>query len=142
MAAMDCLVLPSHGEPFGRVLVEAMLLGRPAIATDQGGPPEIVDAGRSGFLVPVGDPQALAVAMGRMARNRDGARRMGHAGQQRAAEMFSVERNAHATCKVYQTLLSRRSPATGLEATDGVAGCRDTATHPEEEEGSNGGRSR
>lgn len=50
-------------EPFGRVIVEAMMAGRPVIATDAGGAREIVDSGRTGLLVEPGDPSALRRAI-------------------------------------------------------------------------------
>jgi glycosyltransferase involved in cell wall biosynthesis len=103
--ALDCLVLPSHGEPFGRVLVEAMLLGKPVIATDAGGPREIVQRGITGLLVPQKDPSALAAAMLQVARNRTDSTQMGEAGRRRAQLLFSVERNVEKTVEVYRSLL-------------------------------------
>ena len=64
MRAMDAVIHPSiHPEPFGRTLVEAMLVGVPVIATDTGASSEILDEGRAGTLVPPGDPDALAKAI-------------------------------------------------------------------------------
>ncbi|NDK12687.1 MAG: hypothetical protein COZ06_07030 [Armatimonadetes bacterium CG_4_10_14_3_um_filter_66_18] len=103
--AVDCLVLPSHGEPFGRVLVEAMLLGKPVVATGAGGPREIVEQGATGLLVPQQDPAALAAAMLEVARNRADAARMGAGGRRRARLLFSVERNVEKTVEVYRDLL-------------------------------------
>jgi glycosyltransferase involved in cell wall biosynthesis len=63
--ASDAYVLSSDFETFGVVLIEAMAMGRPVIATDCGGPKEIVDD-QNGMLVPVDDVTALADAMSRM----------------------------------------------------------------------------
>ncbi len=52
-------------EGFGRVVAEAMAMGRPVIATDIGAPPEIIEEGRTGWLVPPGDAKALAIAIER-----------------------------------------------------------------------------
>jgi glycosyltransferase involved in cell wall biosynthesis len=52
MQAVDVMCLPSHREPFGLVYVEAALLGKPAIACDAGGAPEIIKDGVTGVLVP------------------------------------------------------------------------------------------
>jgi glycosyltransferase involved in cell wall biosynthesis len=57
------LVLPSEWEAFGLVLLMAMAVGTPIIATSVGGVPEVLDGGRAGLLVPYGDPEALAVAL-------------------------------------------------------------------------------
>jgi glycosyltransferase involved in cell wall biosynthesis len=60
---IDMLVLTSWEEPFGIVVVEAMAAGVNVIATDAGGPPEILDHGRAGILVPPRNPTALADAV-------------------------------------------------------------------------------
>ena len=66
MQAVDVVVHPSiHPEPFGRTLVEAMLLGTQVVATDAGAAAAILDHGRAGTLVPPGDPAALAVTPSR-----------------------------------------------------------------------------
>jgi glycosyltransferase involved in cell wall biosynthesis len=61
--ALDVVVHASFDEPFGLVLVEAMALGKPLVATAAGGPLEIVEDGVSGLLIPPGDPERLAQAV-------------------------------------------------------------------------------
>jgi glycosyltransferase involved in cell wall biosynthesis len=63
MRHLDLLVLPSHEEPFGTVLAEAMAVGTPVVATAVDGLAEVVDDGVSGLLVPPGSPAALAEAI-------------------------------------------------------------------------------
>ena len=63
MRHLDVLVLPSHQEPFGTVLAEAMAVGTPVVATRVGGLPEVVDDGVTGRLVAPGDPAQLAAAV-------------------------------------------------------------------------------
>jgi glycosyltransferase involved in cell wall biosynthesis len=65
MAAADAVVLSSAWENFPNVLVEALAVGTPVIATRVGGVPEIVEDGVNGLLVPPGDRQALAAAISR-----------------------------------------------------------------------------
>lgn len=60
MAAVDAVAVPTEGEPFGRVILEALALGKPVIATDDGGPAEILPAA---CLIPSADPAALARAL-------------------------------------------------------------------------------
>jgi phosphatidylinositol alpha-mannosyltransferase len=57
-------VLPAEGEAFGLVLVESLASGTPAVCVDLGGPPEIVDSPSVGRVVPPGDADALAAALG------------------------------------------------------------------------------
>jgi glycosyltransferase involved in cell wall biosynthesis len=63
MRHLDVLVLPSHEEPFGTVLAEAMAVGTPVVATRVDGLPEVVPDGVAGLLVRPGDPGALARAV-------------------------------------------------------------------------------
>ncbi len=57
---LHLLVVPSQFEPFGRVVIEAMACGRPVIGSQDGGIPEIIDNGQTGYLVEVGDFKAFA----------------------------------------------------------------------------------
>ncbi|MBM4161474.1 MAG: glycosyltransferase family 4 protein [Ignavibacteria bacterium] len=69
MSAIDIFVLPSYAETYGLVLIEAMAMEKPVIATSAGGVPEIVEHGRTGLLVPPRDHEALADAMVTLLRN-------------------------------------------------------------------------
>lgn len=77
MQAMDIVVHASDQEPFGLVVVEAMSLGKPVIATTPGGPREVLTHETSGLLVPHGDAQALAEAIGRLLADSALAARLG-----------------------------------------------------------------
>ena len=68
MRHLDVLVLPSHQEPFGTVLAEAMAVGTPVVATRVGGLAEVVQDGVTGRLVAPGDPAALAAGGARRAQ--------------------------------------------------------------------------
>ena len=63
---MDVLVLPSEAEGFGLVLIEAMAMGVPVVATDAPGIRDVVKNEQTGLLVPVGQPQMLAGAIKRI----------------------------------------------------------------------------
>lgn len=91
----DCTVyvLPSYyREGIPRTLLEAMATGRPLITTDWQGCRETVLAGENGFLVPVRDSAALALAMARFLEEPDLARRMGRRSREMARERFDVRR--------------------------------------------------
>jgi glycosyltransferase involved in cell wall biosynthesis len=89
-AALDVFVLPSLNEGQGRVLVTAMALGIPVVATRVGGVPEVVEDGRQGVLVPPAEPEALGQAVVRLLRDRQHARSLGAEGRARAL-LFSSE---------------------------------------------------
>jgi glycosyltransferase involved in cell wall biosynthesis len=92
IAAAEVVVLSSHYEGFGLVLVEAMALGRPVVATDcPSGPAEIIRDGVDGFLVPPGDAGRLAECLAALLRDGGLRERMGQAGSLRA-QYFSQER--------------------------------------------------
>ena len=63
LTALDLFVLPSYSETYGLVVIEAMAMKRPVIATDAGGVPEIITDGQTGLLVPPRDVVALAKAI-------------------------------------------------------------------------------
>lgn len=84
-----CSISP---EPFGRVIVEAMLAGRPVIATRAGGPTEIVTDNQTGLLVEPGDSHALAAAIQRLLEDRQFAAGIGCAAQREAEERFRLDR--------------------------------------------------
>ena len=88
----EVVVVPSFGEGFGMVALEAMERGRPVIASAVGGLPEIVDEGRTGLLVPPGDVEALVRAIAQVADDPARAAGMGQAGRARALDGFSQER--------------------------------------------------
>jgi glycosyltransferase involved in cell wall biosynthesis len=100
------VVVPSHGEGFGMVALEAMERGRAVIASAVGGLPEIVDDGVTGVLVPPGDPGRLADAIQQLAS--DPARRaaMGAAGRMRALARFSQDRCTDAVEDLYRIALA------------------------------------
>jgi glycosyltransferase involved in cell wall biosynthesis len=79
-------------EPFGRVIVEGMLAGKPVIASRAGGAVEIITPPDTGLLVPPGDAPALASALQGLLRNPLRAKRMGRHAKQHALQHFSVSR--------------------------------------------------
>ena len=100
------VVVPSLGEGFGMVALEAMERGRPVIASDVGGLPEIVEHDRSGLVVPAGDAEALADAIVALAGDPDRADEMGRAGRARALEAFRQERCTDSTERLYLEALA------------------------------------
>jgi glycosyltransferase involved in cell wall biosynthesis len=77
------LVLPSEWEAFGLVLLEAMAAGTPVVASAVGGVPDVLDQGRSGRLVPYGDPVALASALRSVLEDGETTARLVRSGRER-----------------------------------------------------------
>ncbi|MEW9525607.1 glycosyltransferase family 4 protein [Agrobacterium radiobacter] len=102
MAAMDAVAHTSIvAEPFGRVVVEAMMCGRPVVATRGGGVTEIIRDGETGLLVPPGEPSALAAALGRVLSDPALAERLAQKGREDVSQRFSLEE----TCRSVSALL-------------------------------------
>lgn len=91
-AAMDIFVLASHREGFPRAAMEAAAMGVPVIATDIRGCREVVDHELNGLLVPVNDPDALAVAINDLAASRERRTEMGTASRKKALSTFDERR--------------------------------------------------
>jgi len=104
---IDLFVLASNWEGFGLALIEAMSSGKPVVATKVGGIPEIVEDGECGFLVPPGDPQALAEKVIYLLRNRDLATEMGKEGRKRVETLFSLDNMIVKLEGLYQDLLNQ-----------------------------------
>ena len=99
-------------EPFGMVVIETMALGRPVIASNEGGPTEIIENGRTGLLVPPRDPGPLAHAMVDLLTDRQRRAAIADAGHAVAHERFSAEEMTRALAAVYR----RASVAARLRA--------------------------
>lgn len=92
LAAMDVFCLPSWREGMPRTIIEAMMMGKPVVATNIRGSREEVVAGETGYLVSTRDPQALAEAFLRCAANTVVAKKMGYAGRKRALKLYDERR--------------------------------------------------
>jgi glycosyltransferase involved in cell wall biosynthesis len=99
------VVVPSHGEGFGLVALEAMERGRAVVATAVGGLPEIVEDGVTGLVVPPRDADALAAALRTLLGDPARVAAMGAAGRRRAVEEFSQARCTDRTEALYEAAL-------------------------------------
>jgi glycosyltransferase involved in cell wall biosynthesis len=112
LAGLDVLVHPPTApEPFGRVLAEAMAVGRPVIAARCGGIPEVVEDGVTGLLVPSSDVGAFTAAVVRLLEDPALCRRLGGAGRRRAEARFGIEAHAAGVLEVYRAVLEGRRAA-------------------------------
>jgi glycosyltransferase involved in cell wall biosynthesis len=97
-------------EPFGQVVVEAMACGVPIVATDAGGPAEILEHGSDGLLVPPGDADALAAAVIQLLEDANLRMRLTEAAT-RKVQRYRPERVAAEVEAVYAAVLGRRASA-------------------------------
>ena len=102
--AADLVLLTSISEGIPLTLIEGMNVSLPVLATDVGGVGEVVEDGRTGFLVPAGDDHALAEKMLLLAENEPLRRQMGERGRQRASTMFSESRMLDEYSTIYNEL--------------------------------------
>ncbi len=113
LAASDLFVLTSRWEGLPRSIIEAMRAGLPVVASAVGGVGELVEDGRTGFLLDPGLDEASAVAeltavLRRLLGSADLRHALGAAGRRRYEEHFTFERMAVETAGLYQELLNKR----------------------------------
>jgi glycosyltransferase involved in cell wall biosynthesis len=106
--AADILVLPSEHEPFGVVVNEAMLCGRPVIVSDRvGAKYDLVREGETGFVYPCGDIEALARILREVLPDRERLRKMGEAARKRM-ETWSPRENVEAFVQAVEKAVQRK----------------------------------
>lgn len=112
MRDFDLLAMPSMKEPFGRSIIEAMALGTPVVATRVGGIPEIIEDGVDGLLVPAGDEEALAAAIGRLVDDASLRQRLAQAAVSKVRDKFDV---AVLTRRIESLLLQAANGSSDIE---------------------------
>src|SRR5262245_7523799 len=116
LGTADVLAMPSRYEELGTALLEGMQAGLPIVASDTGGIPQVIEHGRTGLLVPPGDPEALAASLMRIIDDRTLAARLGDAASQEAAK-YDWSDLAQRVLAVYETVLAgTREPTPALPA--------------------------
>jgi glycosyltransferase involved in cell wall biosynthesis len=117
---LDVLVHASVlAEPFGQVIIEGMAAGKPVIATNGGGVPEIVIDQVTGLLVPMKDVDALAAAMIRLSADPVEREAMGVRGKQRVEEHFRMSQAARKVEALYETMRAvKHSSTVALHSTN------------------------
>lgn len=105
LSALDILVLPSLLEGFPMIILEAMAMAAPIVASDIPGIREQLIDGKSGILVPTKDSNALASAITRMLEDKQAARRIGLEARKTVDEKFSIEKMVAETESLYLSLL-------------------------------------
>ncbi len=108
LSLTDIFVLPSLREGLPLTILEAMACGKPVIATNVGGVPEVVNDGVSGILVYQGDPEALHRAMNELLEDREKLKRMGHNGKKVCNENFDSKTMIGKIENLYDSLMCEK----------------------------------
>jgi len=111
----------SNSESFSMTTLEALAYGIPAIATDCGGPGEIIEDGVSGRLVPVGDIKAMSEAIIQLAKDPQLRETYSKNGRKRFEEKFNLEEQAKKLEAVYNALLSTATSPRRHEAQESAS---------------------
>jgi glycosyltransferase involved in cell wall biosynthesis len=104
LQAMDVFALSSRLEGSPNAVLEAMAAGLPIVATTIGGVVDLLEEGRTGFLIPPDDPDALAVALDRLLRSASLRADLGYRARKRAVEVFSLSGNISRLMDLYLAL--------------------------------------
>jgi glycosyltransferase involved in cell wall biosynthesis len=108
LAASDALLVPSWEEPFGRSVVEGMAMSVPVLATNVGGPAEIITHGRDGLLLAPRAPEHWASALSYLIECPERRRELGSAARNHA-QRFSVDGHAEELMEIYRAARERYS---------------------------------
>ena len=108
LSTFDVAVLPSFFEGMGRVLLEAMAMEKPVVASRVGGIPDLVKHNVNGLLINPGDVTELANALEKILTDSELAGKIGKEGRKRIQEQFSSEVMVRSIHRVYQDLLARK----------------------------------
>ncbi|MBV9080519.1 MAG: glycosyltransferase family 4 protein [Elusimicrobia bacterium] len=107
-AGVDVMAFPGLNEGSSNAILESMALGRPVVAADSGGNPELIDDGRTGVLVPPASPRRLAAALVELVGDSARRARLGSAAQADVARRFDISDCAARYGEVYETLTRGR----------------------------------
>jgi glycosyltransferase involved in cell wall biosynthesis len=114
IATFDVAVLPSFFEGMGRVILEAMAMEKPVVASRVGGIPDLIDQGINGLLVRPGDARELADTLERVLSDNGLAKRLGREGRKRIKDQFSADVMVRSIEELYRELLARKGIAVAI----------------------------
>lgn len=106
-SAADVFVIPSLQEVFGHTIIEAMACGTPVIGFDTGGMSDVIQPGRTGALVPVGDVDALRQAITDLLADREALAAMSDTCRQVVLEHYTIEKQTRRYAELYEAAFSR-----------------------------------
>ena len=111
---MDVVVLPSHYEGFPRIPVEAGAMRKPSICTATSGADVAIEEGKTGLIVPIKDPLAMANAIQKIITDHDLARKMGSAARERIVDLFDENKIVDQQIRIYQEFFKQKRESFAL----------------------------
>lgn len=105
---LSVFVSVSNSESFGVAVLEAMACGKPVIVSNVGGLPEIVENGKTGFIVPPRDPQKIAEAIEKLILNKELMAEMGRAGRNRVKKFYEWKSCVEQMCNIYAQIQNNK----------------------------------
>jgi len=93
-------------EPFARVIIEGMAMGKPVVAMNEGGVPEVIEDGVSGISIPPKNSSLMAQTIVGLLNDKEKAKKFGLIARKRTEEKFSIEKNVRKTEEVYLQILN------------------------------------
>ena len=108
MRAVDLNLIPAVNEPFGRTLIEAMLLGTPVIATRHGGNPEAIEDGINGYLVEPEEPAAFVEPIYHLLTSKAEYARISGTARDMALENYGISKHVSSVASLYDSLIEDR----------------------------------
>ncbi len=109
LSAMDVFCLPSLQQGLGVMMLEAMALGRPVIASGVGGVLSVIEDNRTGLIVPPSDSRSLADRILELLIHPDKARQLASAGREMVKAQFNETRMLDEYIQVYQEVRDRQT---------------------------------
>ncbi len=110
LPGLDVLIQSSFTEGLPNILLEALAAGVPGVATAVGGTPELLEQGVNGFLVPAGEPSALAKGIEEMLSSESRRQTMGRRGRDRVGALFTFEAQAGQYLRLFNDLHGTQQP--------------------------------
>jgi glycosyltransferase involved in cell wall biosynthesis len=114
ISLMDVVVHPSHHEGFPRVPVEAGAMRKPSVCTAVSGAEVAIEEGKTGFIVPIKNPDRLAEAIQKLITDPVLARKMGNAGRKRAVELFDEDKIVDQQIQIYEEFFKKNKKTSKL----------------------------
>ena len=109
ISLMDVVVHPSHHEGFPRIPIEAGAMGKPSVCTAVSGSEVAIDEGKTGFVVPIKDPQRLAEAIKKIITNPSLAHSMGNKARSRVEDLFDENKIVDQQVRIYEDFFRNRN---------------------------------